>query len=311
MPSAAVRCTALLTAVAGLIAPPSARPGTARHLSAQNLGTTTAPVLSDEDTARAITSMRADARLASTTHVSSLTDDELIWFARDRRGDATEAADKAAAYMRWRRDRGGLGVDREALLKRAAPEAKRRVGYLARERDALNRPTVIVVARRHQALTRDLKASQALCVAVLEDAINEAQKNGGEQVLALVDLRQVGPQNVDVVFLIWLVITMRSYFPKRCGPRGSQNITAPSSRRQLDGVAAWVSHRSIRTRRTGRFAHRLGQVALVDPPPVLFEAAWNLIKGAVGRHADMVRLVKSSDVSEAYFAGKRVPPDLR
>jgi hypothetical protein len=218
MPSAAVRCTALLTAVAALVAPPCAHPGTALHLSAQNLGTTTAPVLSDEDTARAITSMRADARLASTTHVSSLTDDELIWFARDRRGDATEAADKAAAYMRWRRDRGGLGADREALLKRAAPEAKRRVGYLAREKDALNRPTVIVVARRHQALTRDLKASQALCVAVLEDAINEAQKNGGEQVLALVDLRQVGPQNVDVEFLIWLVMTMRSYFPKRSGP---------------------------------------------------------------------------------------------
>ena len=39
--------------------------------------------------------------------------------------------------------------------------------------------------------------------------------------------------------------------------------------------------------------------------------AWNLIKGAVGRHADMVRLVSSSDVKNAYFAGKRVPPDLR
>ena len=36
-----------------------------------------------------------------------------------------------------------------------------------------------------------------------------------------------------------------------------------------------------------------------------------MIKGAVGRHADMVRLVSSSDVKNAYFAGKRVPPDLR
>ena len=59
----------------------------------------------------------------------------------------------------------------------------------------------------------------------------EAVKEGGEQVLALVDLRQVGPQNVDVPFLLWLIMTLRSYFPKR-----------------------------------------LGQVALVDPPPVLFEA---------------------------------------
>ena len=103
-----------------------------------------------------------------------------------------------------------------------------------------------------------------------QDAIAEAVKEGGEQVLALVDLRQVGPQNVDVPFLLWLIMTLRSYFPKR-----------------------------------------LGQVALVDPPPVLFEAAWNLIKGAVGRHADMVRLVSSADVRNAYFAGKRVPPDLR
>ena len=68
-------------------------------------------------------------------------------------------------------------------------------------------------------------------MAVLEDAIAEAVKEGGEQVLALVDLRQVGPQNVDVPFLLWLIMTLRSYFPKR-----------------------------------------LGQVALVDPPPVLFEA---------------------------------------
>ena len=36
-----------------------------------------------------------------------------------------------------------------------------------------------------------------------------------------------------------------------------------------------------------------------------------MIKGAVGRHADMVRLVSSSDVKNAYFAGKRVPLDLR
>ena len=227
MPPATIRCTALLAAAAGLVAPPPRARQIRLHSTAtqQDLGTTTAPLLDDAAIARAVSQMREDAR------TSPLSDDELAWFARDRRGDAREAVEKVVSYIRWRKDRGGLGADRDALMKQAAPEARRRVGYLAREKDALNRPTVVVVARRHDAMRRDLKASQALCVAVLEDAIAKAQEEGGEQVLALVDLRQVGPQNVDVPFLLWLIMTLRSYFPKR-----------------------------------------LGQVALVDPPPVLFEA---------------------------------------
>ena len=38
---------------------------------------------------------------------------------------------------------------------------------------------------------------------------------------------------------------------------------------------------------------------------------WNLIKGAVGRHADMVRLVSSAGRRTRASRGKRVPPDLR
>ena len=227
MPSTARRAALLaVPVVAGLVAPPPRPSRTRLHSTVtQDLGTTTAPLLDDAAIARAVSQMREDAR------TSPLSDDELAWFARDRRGDAREAVEKVVSYIRWRKDRGGLGADRDALMKQAAPEARRRVGYLAREKDALNRPTVVVVARRHDAMRRDLKASQALCVAVLEDAIAKAQEEGGEQVLALVDLRQVGPQNVDVPFLLWLIMTLRSYFPKR-----------------------------------------LGQVALVDPPPVLFEA---------------------------------------
>ena len=134
-------------------------------------------MLDDAATAKAVSEMRQDAR------TSPLTDDELAWFARDRRGDAREAVEKVVQYIRWRKDRGGLGSDRESLMKRAAPEARRRVGYLAREKDALNRPTVVVVARRHDAMRR----TQGRKPAGLEDAIAEA-KEGGEQVLALVDL---------------------------------------------------------------------------------------------------------------------------
>ena len=145
MPST-VRCAALLAVpvVAGLVAPPARQSHTRLHSTVtQDLGTTTAPLLDDAATAQAVSEMRQDPR------TSPLTDDELAWFARDRRGDAREAVEKVVQYIRWRKDRGGLGVDRDALMRRAAPEARRRVGYLAREKDALNRPTVVVVAPRH------------------------------------------------------------------------------------------------------------------------------------------------------------------
>ena len=59
------------------------------------------------------------------------------------------------------------------------------------------------------------------------------------------------------------------------------------------------------------YPKRLGQVALVDPPPVLFEAAWKLIEAAVGRHARLVRLISSADLKRDYFPEGRLPPDLR
>ena len=306
MPST-VRCAALLAvpAVCGLVAPQPRPSHTRLHSTVtQDLGTTTAPLLDDAATAKAVATMREDAR------TKPLTDDELAWFARDRRGDAREAVEKVVQYLRWRKDRGGLGVDRDALMRRAAPEARRRVGYLAREKDALNRPTVVVVARRHDAMRRDLKASQALCVAVLEDAIAEAVKEGGEQVLALVDLRQVGPQNVDVPFLLWLIMTLRSYFPKRLGqvalvdppPVLFEAVRLPRPTRPLPPIASAESR---------RWRMSCAKLAHAPSPRRVNTQAWNLIKGAVGRHADMVRLVSSSDVKNAYFAGKRVPPDLR
>ena len=49
----------------------------------------------------------------------SLSDAELAWVARDRRGDVAEAAPKCAAYVAWRRTFGGLGGDRAALLDAA------------------------------------------------------------------------------------------------------------------------------------------------------------------------------------------------
>ena len=100
--------------VAGLVAPPPRPSRTRLHSTVtQDLGTTTAPLLDDAAIARAVATMREDAR------TSPLTDDELAWFARDRRGDAREAVEKVVQYIRWRKDRGGLGADRDALMRRA------------------------------------------------------------------------------------------------------------------------------------------------------------------------------------------------
>ena len=103
-----VRCAALLAVpvVAGLVAPQVSRSRTRLHSTVtQDLGTTTAPLLDDATTAKAVATMREDAR------TKPLTDDELAWFARDRRGDAREAVEKVVQYLRWRKDRGGLGAE--------------------------------------------------------------------------------------------------------------------------------------------------------------------------------------------------------
>merc|ERR1719331_2195343 len=99
--------------VAGLVAPPPRARQIRRHSTAtqQDLGTTTAPLLDDAAIARAVAAMREDSR------TKPLSDDELAWFARDRRGDAKEAVEKVVQYLRWRKDRGGLGVDRDALMR--------------------------------------------------------------------------------------------------------------------------------------------------------------------------------------------------
>lgn len=199
-----------------------------------------------------------------------LNDEELAWFARDRRGDVSEACAKVERYVEWRQSWGGLARSREELKRLARKEAAKRVGYLANTRDLLGRPVVVVVAKRHSALERDLRSSQALCVDVLESALETLRSEGREQCVAVVDLRGTGPGQVDIQFLIWLVNTLRNYYPKR-----------------------------------------FGQIALVDPPQVIFQAAWDLIRPYLGKHAALVTVVKSAQVRDNYFPKGRLPMDLR
>ena len=231
-------------------------------LSVRALGTKEAPSLSGLQ--ETVGLMR---RHSSTKDMSDL---DLAWFARDRKGDVEAAVAKVEKWRDWRRTFGGLARDRRGLKKIASEEARKRVGYLAPQRDALGRPAVIVVARRHSVSSRSLASSQALCVDVLEDAVAALTDiDGVEQFVAIVDLRHVGADQVDIQFLLWLVSTLRSYYPKR-----------------------------------------LGQVALVDPPTLIFKTAWALIEPALGKHAALVRLLKANDLQRQYFPKGNLPPDL-
>ena len=150
------------------------------------LGTTRAPELGADEERRAVAALRSAA--------PSLSDAELAWFARDRRGDVAEAAPKCAAYVAWRRTFGGLGGDRAALLDAARSERRKRVGYLARERDVLGRPAVVVVARRHDATRRSLDASKALWKSNLQPDFN-VRVCGRFDASSLVVLRELDESN--------------------------------------------------------------------------------------------------------------------
>jgi len=169
---------------------------------------------------------------------------------------------------------GGLAKDRTALQDLAYPEKRKRVGYLActqniPTRDVLGRPVIIVVARRHSASRRNLASSQALCLDVLEDAVAACDQYI-EQFITIVDLRAIGPDQVDLKFIYWLITTLRNYYPKR-----------------------------------------LGQIAIMDAPTLLFQTAWSIIEPTLGKHAAMVRLVSSSDIRRYYFRSGEVPRELR
>ena len=59
------------------------------------------------------------------------------------------------------------------------------------------------------------------------------------------------------------------------------------------------------------YPQRLGQVLLVEPPPFIFEAAWEVIRPQLGRHADIVRFVKLEELKKEYFTPETLPRDFR
>ena len=59
------------------------------------------------------------------------------------------------------------------------------------------------------------------------------------------------------------------------------------------------------------YPKRLGQIALVEPPPFIFNTAWGLVKPHLGKHAQLVRQISARELCQSYFAPGNAPPDLR
>jgi hypothetical protein len=55
----------------------------------------------------------------------------------------------------------------------------------------------------------------------------------------------------------------------------------------------------------------LKQVLLVAPPPFVFEAAWEVIRPQIGRHADIVRFVTVEELRRGYFTPATLPTEFR
>ena len=55
----------------------------------------------------------------------------------------------------------------------------------------------------------------------------------------------------------------------------------------------------------------LKQVLLVAPPPFVFEAAWEVIRPQIGRHADIVRFVTIEELRRGYFLPATLPVEFR
>ena len=227
------------------------------YAGVKTLGTSRAPVIPNVNAT--VAAMRKQ--------VPAVSEEDCRWFARDRRGDVVEATAKVRRWSKWRTSFGGLGTRRH--LKRLAMSEKRKnVGYLARTRDALGRPVVVVVARRHSVSSRTFVSSQALCIDVLEDAVHMLNDDV-EQFVAIVDLRRVGADQVDLPFVLWLVQTLRNFYPKR-----------------------------------------IGQVVLVEPPTLLFKAAWAVIEPNLGKHKNIVRVIDNARDLRSYFLPGSLPQDL-
>ena len=159
---------------------------------------------------------------------------------------------------------------------------------------------MVAVAARHNTFLRSLPESKLLCVEVLEEAIRGLDECDAAAAVAAVEAGRAAGRRFTVA---------SSAEDGAAG--GVTQVLGVFDLRNLTPTCIDFEFVSFLIDTIYNFyPQRLGQVLLVQPPPFVFEAAWEIIKPQIGKHADIVRFVQLDELSE-YFTPETLPADFR
>jgi len=146
----------------------------------------------------------------------------------------------------------------------------------------------VASAARHNVLFRSIRESKRMCVDVLDAAVASLP--------APQDVTQDGSSSEDALSATEDVTQVLGVFDLRGLSPACVDFEFITF--LIDTVYKY-------------YPQRLGQVLLVSPPPFVFEAAWEVIRPQLGRHADIVRFVTLSELRKDYFTPATLPHDFR
>ncbi|KAL2629142.1 hypothetical protein R1flu_013828 [Riccia fluitans] len=136
----------------------------------------------------------------------------ISWFLKDRKLDVDTTVAKLARALKWRSE---FGVDQITDEFVAATTAKG-AAYLHTHRDKSDRPTIVVVAKKHFPSENSTLETEKLCVALIEKGVDQLPP-GKDTLLGIFDLRGFTSKNADWKFIRFLVDVFYEYYPKRLG----------------------------------------------------------------------------------------------
>jgi len=203
----------------------------------------------------------------------TISDDQLIWFLRDRKLDVTEAEQKLTKTENLRKEFQATTLTAADV----ATEAATGKAYVHTHSDKRGRPVLVVVAAKHIAGVSPAVDSQKFAVYLLEEVVGQLKGAGvkgtngrdAETFLAVFDMRGFGSKNADMDFIGFIVNLFFNIYPKR-----------------------------------------VGQVLLIDAPFV-FKPVWALIKPLLGKYSSLVQFEKSNTLGSEYFTPSTMPKEFQ
>lgn len=138
-------------------------------------------------------------------------EEDYVWYLRDRSFDVDEAADKLERTMRFRREFRPQELTKDDVRVAYATG----VADLLQTRDRFGRPVLVIRAANHT--PGRLRASEQLGVYLVERALETARGSGVEEFVSVFDMRGVTPANIDLALLRFIIDLFFVYYPRRIG----------------------------------------------------------------------------------------------